>query len=119
MPLPPPPRDPTPAAPAVPAAPAAAEGGPGGAENDEDGAFPDARLIALAKQKRERLRHASMAPDYLPSESGAFRGVAEFKRCEDALRKGSDDEGSDDEAEEHMRVRFKGELGVKGSGLDG
>ena len=79
-----------------------------GEDSDEDGDFPGAKMIQLAKQKRERLRHAQMAPDYVPSESGVFKAAADFKKAEEAVRRGSDDDGSDEDVEDGMRMKFSG-----------
>lgn len=70
--LPPPPRPPA-------AAPGQADGKDGGAgggedEGEEDGLdIPDAETIRQAKLKRERMRQAHYAPDYIPVSSSMGR----------------------------------------------
>jgi hypothetical protein len=49
-----------------------------------------------------------MAPGYVPSDHPDFKTLKEFKRSEDAIKKGSDDDGSDDEPEDDMRLTFSG-----------
>lgn len=79
MPLPPPSEPPPPAAGAPPpsltqqATAAAAE------DEDDESDIPDEEMIAWAKAKRERLRGAHLAPDYIPTASlppGLSRWVA-------------------------------------------
>jgi hypothetical protein len=81
-----------------------------GNDEDDDGDFtiPTAELIQKAKEKRLRLRGAKMAPGYVPSDHPDFKTLKEFKRSEDAIKKGSDDDGSDDEPEDDMRLKFSG-----------
>jgi hypothetical protein len=68
---------------------------------------PDADLIARAKAKRLQLRRAHIAPGYVPSESAEFRRVKDYKRAEDAIKKGSGSEGSEsDGAEDDLRLKF-------------
>lgn len=69
MPLPPPSEPPPPAAGAPPAAPAAPAAAAAAAEDEDDLDIPDEEMIAWAKAKRERLRGAHLAPDYIPTAS--------------------------------------------------
>jgi hypothetical protein len=55
----------------------------------------------LAKAKRERLRQAHLAPDYIPLGGAAALASADFKQSEGAVHS-----GSDDEQEEHIRMGF-------------
>ncbi len=57
-----------------------------------------------AKAKRERLRQATLAPDYIPLGGAAglaAASAADFKKAEEAVHS-----GSDDEQEEHVRMGF-------------
>eukprot|EP00892_Ulva_mutabilis_P011212 jgi/Ulvmu1/8463/UM043_0043.1 len=73
----------------------------------EDFDIPSAEMIRLAKEKRQRLRGAHMAPGYIPSENAVFRKASEYKVAEDAVKKGSDDESGDDEGDD-LRLKFSG-----------
>lgn len=69
--------------------------------------IPDADMIALAKARRNRLRQAQAAPDYIPVNDGDVRGVV---REHGDLERGKDDaDSSEDEAEVHGRMSFLGE----------
>lgn len=70
--------------------------------------LPNAEMIAKAKAKRLQLRRAHIAPGYIPSETPQFKGVMDYKRAEDAVKQGSDDEGSGsgEEAADDVRVKF-------------
>ena len=61
----------------------------------------------MAKAKRERLRQAQLAPDYLPLGGASTLLSQDFKRKEDRPRSESDEE------EEHMRLQFIGHLPSK------
>ncbi|KXZ48179.1 hypothetical protein GPECTOR_30g275 [Gonium pectorale] len=126
MPLPPPPR-PGGAAPA--AGGAAAGAAPDGEDDDDDLGIPDEQTILAAKAKRERLRQAHFAPDYVPlsglgvglgrlrAGGGAGGGLAAAARggsagpggaasgTEGGAGSGSDSEA---EAEDMMRMKFSG-----------
>ena len=88
--------------------------------SDDDGAIPAADFIARAKAKRLQLRHAHIAPDYIPSESAAFQRVKDFKKAEDAVKKGSGSDESDDgaEAADDARIKF-GANGARSSRSSG
>lgn len=73
----------------------------------EDIDIPSAEMIRLAKEKRQRLRGAHMAPGYVPSDNAVFRKASEYKTAEDAVKKGSDDE-SGDEDNDDLRVKLSG-----------
>ena len=69
--------------------------------------IPDAAVIAAAKARRNRLRQAQAAPDYIALNEGDGKGMA---------RESGDNEGekgvvesSEDEAEVHGRMSFLGE----------
>lgn len=81
-----------------------------GQSDDDDGDFciPTAELIQKAKEKRLRLRGAHMAPGYVPSDHPDFKPLKEFKKTEDAVKKGSDNDSSDDEPEDDIRLKFSG-----------
>lgn len=109
MPLPPPSEPPPPAAGAPPpsltqqATAAAAE------DEDDESDIPDEEMIAWAKAKRERLRGAHLAPDYIPTASlppGLSRLRDKKKAEEEVVVAGSGSEG--EEAEEEMRIKFMG-----------
>ncbi len=77
----------------------------------------------LAKAKRERLRQAHLAPDYIPlggatrllATGGAAAGDgSSFKAAEEAL--GS---GSDEEQEEQMRLQFMGKKDATAGNVNG
>jgi hypothetical protein len=111
MPL-PPPSGPKPhrtaPAPTTAASTLAAEASASSTSDSGDG-MPTADLIARAKAKRLQLRQAHIAPDYVPSEGAQFRGAKDFKKAEEAIRKGSDgDDDSDDgtEAADALRLKF-------------
>ncbi|EFJ52932.1 hypothetical protein VOLCADRAFT_86421 [Volvox carteri f. nagariensis] len=136
MPLPPPPR---------PGGPSGAPGGlpsraakgsavlgavEEGDEDGDDGDIPDQQTIMAAKAKRERLRQAHLAPDYIPTSglglamgrlrgtagpggAGAGRGASVGPGGSGGTEGGEGGEGSDSdaEAEETMRIRFSGKEG--------
>ncbi|GIM09411.1 hypothetical protein Vretimale_13260 [Volvox reticuliferus] len=132
MPLPPPPR------PGGPAGPVSAQGRTksvvAAAEEDDDGddgGIPDQQTILAAKAKRERLRQAHLAPDYIPTSGlglamGRLRGAPGAPAgagtrggsvgpggSGSAAEGGGGASGSDSEveAEETMRIRFSGKEG--------
>ncbi|KAG2502106.1 hypothetical protein HYH03_000598 [Edaphochlamys debaryana] len=126
MPLPPPPRPGAGAGPADGKAAGAprpgAEGGAGPTDaaaaddEDDDMGIPDEQTILAVKAKRERLRQAHLAPDYIPTSSiaglsgrrwgGAGReGSAGPGGSGEAGGSGSDSEA---EAEDLMRIKFSG-----------
>lgn len=78
--------------------------------DDDDGDFsmPTAAFNQKAKEKRLRLRGAHMAPGYVPSDHLTFKPLKDYKKTEDAVKKGSDDDGSGEEQEEDMRLKFSG-----------
>lgn len=69
--------------------------------------IPDAAMIAAAKARRNRLRQAQAAPDYIPVNDGDGRGVGR----ERAEGEGGKDDAvsSEDEAEVHGRMSFLGD----------
>ncbi|CAK9234297.1 unnamed protein product [Sphagnum troendelagicum] len=76
--------------------------------------IPDAAVIAAAKARRNRLRQAQAAPDYIPVDGAEGRG----KNRESGLVREQDDEigkareeveSSEDEAEFQTRVAFLGD----------
>lgn len=73
----------------------------------EDIDIPSAEMIRLAKEKRQRLRGAHMAPGYVPSDNPAFQKASEFRNAEDSVKKGSDDESEDDDRDD-LRLKFSG-----------
>lgn len=76
---------------------------------EEDAGFvpPNLQTIKLAKAKRERLREAQLAPDYLPLGGTSNLLSQDFKTTEDQrMASGSDSEDQED----NVRVQF---LGVK------
>lgn len=112
--------------PSAPPVPPAQYGGPGkksaakpsskqaatneeeGSDDDDGFAIPNAELIQKAKEKRLRLRGAHMAPGYVPSDHPDFMALKDFKKSEDRIKKGSDDDDSEDEPEEDIRMKFSG-----------
>ncbi|KAJ7515184.1 hypothetical protein O6H91_22G004000 [Diphasiastrum complanatum] len=94
-----------------------------GAESGGITHIPDATVIAAAKAKRERLRQAQAAPDYIPlstRDGGDYRGTGR----ESILRKEQDNElvkeeaeSSEDEAEIQGRLAFLGDDGKKSGGV--
>ena len=69
--------------------------------------IPDAAMIAAAKARRNRLRQAQAAPDYIPVNDGDVRGGGR-ERAEGEGGK-DDAESSEDEAEVHGRMSFLGD----------
>jgi GC-rich sequence DNA-binding factor len=69
--------------------------------------IPDAAMIAAAKARRNRLRQAQAAPDYIPVNDGDVRGGGR-ERAEGEGGK-EDAESSEDEAEVHGRMSFLGD----------
>ncbi|GFR43325.1 hypothetical protein Agub_g4394, partial [Astrephomene gubernaculifera] len=96
-------------------------------EEDDDMGIPDEQTILAAKAKRERLRQAHLAPDYVPlaglglgmgrlrgagAAGGGGRGGSAGPAGSEG-RAGSGSEDSEEEAEEMMRIRFSGKEGVR------
>lgn len=69
--------------------------------------IPSPEMIRLAKEKRQRLRGAHMAPGYVPSDNPVFQKAADYRKAEDVVKKGSDDE-SDDDDNDDLRLKFSG-----------
>ncbi|KAL4451797.1 hypothetical protein ABPG75_007459 [Micractinium tetrahymenae] len=113
MPLPLPAEPPPPApdgAAAQQGAAAAAPGAAAAAEDDgEEPDIPDEEMIAWAKAKRERLRGAHLAPDYIPTAAAppGLSRLRDKKKAEEAAVVASGSE-SEDEAEADMRLKFVG-----------
>ncbi|KAG2423252.1 hypothetical protein HYH02_015353 [Chlamydomonas schloesseri] len=125
-----------PQAPGGAGAGAGAGAGGEGAEEDEDDdmGIPDEQTILAAKAKRERLRQAHLAPDYIPTAGlaglsrlggrGGGGGGGGGRRAGSAGPDGSGEggeggaggsgSGSDEEAEEMMRIKFSGKEGAGG-----
>ncbi|GAB4819481.1 hypothetical protein N2152v2_006527 [Parachlorella kessleri] len=111
MPLPPPPL-PAGAAPGLAGRAGSAAGSAGESDVEDELDIPDERMIQWAKAKRERLRSAHLAPDYIPT--AAMPGLTRLrdkKSQEEQVGAGS---GSDDELEEGMRLQFMGPAGKAG-----
>lgn len=77
------------------------------ADEGDDIDIPSAEMIRLAKEKRQRLRGAHMAPGYIPSDNPVFQKSSDFKKAEDGVKRGSDDESGDDDPED-LRLKFSG-----------
>ncbi|KAI3437850.1 hypothetical protein D9Q98_000296 [Chlorella vulgaris] len=115
MPLPPPSVPPPPGTGAVPplagqrAAAAAAPPASVAEEEEEEADIPDEEMIAWAKAKRERLRGAHLAPDYIPTASApdALSRLRDKKRAEEDLGAAAGS-GSEEEQEDQMRMKFMG-----------
>lgn len=75
--------------------------------NTESIDIPSPETIRLAKEKRQRLQGAHMAPGYVPSDNPVFRKAADYRKAEDTVKKGSDDE-SDDGDNDDLRLKFSG-----------
>ncbi|KAL4419512.1 hypothetical protein ABPG77_002298 [Micractinium sp. CCAP 211/92] len=128
MPLPPPVEPPPPAAGgspqqgAAPPAPAAAAPAAAAAEDEgEEPDIPDEEMIAWAKAKRERLRGAHLAPDYIPTAAAppGLSRLRDKKKAEEAVVAGSASE-SEDEAEAELRMKFAaGPTGASAGGATG
>eukprot|EP00887_Chlorella_sp_A99_P007831 scaffold20.g7831.t1 len=112
--LPPPSEQPPPPPPppdAAAAAPPPPPGPPPPEEEDLD--IPDEEMIKWAKAKRERLRAAHLAPDYLPLQGGGAglgARLRDKKAADEAAGAGAGpiESGSDEEAEDDMRLKFMG-----------
>ena len=128
MPLPPPEEPPPPPPPPPP--PAAGQQQQQEVEEDEEPDIPDEDMIAWAKAKRERLRGAHLAPDYIPAAAGPpglslgrLRGAQRGGGGEDtsvvASAAAAEHSGSEEEVEEHMRMKFIGGGGGKAAGSGG
>ena len=77
-------------------------------EDDGDVCIPTAEQIQKVKEKRLRLRGVHLAPGYVPSDQPDFKQLKDFKKTEDAIKKGSDDDDSADEPEDDIRMKFSG-----------
>ena len=82
---------------------------------------PPPSPFRLAKEKRERLRHAHLAPDYIPLHSitrttagaggrAARGGRAGPSLVDDGAAGAAEGSGSDEEPEEMMRLKFTAEV---------
>eukprot|EP00200_Dunaliella_tertiolecta_P007949 CAMPEP_0202376512 /NCGR_PEP_ID=MMETSP1127-20130417/6991_1 /ASSEMBLY_ACC=CAM_ASM_000462 /TAXON_ID=3047 /ORGANISM="Dunaliella tertiolecta, Strain CCMP1320" /LENGTH=980 /DNA_ID=CAMNT_0048974315 /DNA_START=38 /DNA_END=2981 /DNA_ORIENTATION=- len=125
----PPPRGPGPGAPPSAASPeggtaggAGRPGGKGGGipvargvsddeeEADDGQAIPDEQTIKLARAKRERLRQAHLAPDYVPlggaSKLLASGGGTAHTSAQDPEAKMASDSDGEADLEDSMRIKF-------------
>ncbi|KAK9825809.1 hypothetical protein WJX74_009574 [Apatococcus lobatus] len=78
---------------------------PAAPEDDSNLGIPNAEIIRQAKEKRERLRSAHLAPDYLPL-GGAERLTSQ--RPEPEGPKAAEQDSASDEDDLDMRMRFVG-----------
>ncbi|GMH38322.1 hypothetical protein BSKO_06206 [Bryopsis sp. KO-2023] len=80
---------------------------------DDDEVFipPDDKTIRMAKAKRERLRQAHLAPDYLPLGGTSTLLSQDYKRKESGQ-----DSDSGEEREEDMRMAFVSNAGHSKAG---
>lgn len=69
--------------------------------------IPDAAMIAAAKARRNRLRQAQAAPDYIPVNDGEVRGGGRERGEGEGGKEDAD--SSEDEAEVHGRTSFLGD----------
>lgn len=72
---------------------------------DDDGFIPNAETIRKAKERRERLRYAQPAPDYVPLASGMAPAEAAATARPKKGESESDEEGEDDP---RLRMTFLG-----------
>ena len=82
------------------------------AVTDSEDDIPDADYIAKAKAKRLQLRQAHIAPDYVVSDSMHLRRAKDYKKQEDAVKQGSDEDGEsggDGDAGDELRLKFTAE----------
>ncbi|CAL8463414.1 g2948 [Coccomyxa elongata] len=88
-------------------------------DDEEDDAFiPDADTIRRAKEKRERLRSAHLAPDYLPL-GGASALMSKGGQEKDSAAAAVAESDSEEEAEEQMRISFLGDVKKGGKASNG
>eukprot|EP00884_Botryococcus_braunii_P016142 jgi/Botrbrau1/3210/Bobra.37_2s0040.1 len=77
-------------------------------DSDDEFSIPDAETIRRAKEKRERLRTARLAPDYVPLGGAAalLRKDAPQQEAKTGKQEGGSD--SEEEVEEQLRMTFLG-----------
>lgn len=80
-------------------------------DDDDDLNIPDEETIRLVKAKRERLRQAHLAPDYVPL-GGAGKLTSRDFKLDVPARAEADEGGSDEDLEEHMRMQFLGKAKI-------
>jgi GC-rich sequence DNA-binding factor len=80
-----------------------------GAEGGGVTHIPDAAAIAAAKAKRERLRQAQSAPDYIPVDSADFRGKSRESTGLDQ-EKDRNVSSDDEDGDSMVRIAMMGEL---------
>ncbi|KAK9839474.1 hypothetical protein WJX81_004262 [Elliptochloris bilobata] len=82
-------------------------------DDDDDGfQIPNEETIRRAKEKRERLRSAHLAPDYIPLATASVLEAPEATGAAAAR----DDSDEDAEAEERVRMAFLGKAPGDGGG---
>jgi GC-rich sequence DNA-binding factor len=78
--------------------------------------IPDDDMIRAAKLKREKLRQAQAAPDYVPLTSGGRGDRLDKLTGAAPVTEKKDAESSEDEGEVHTRMKFLGDVKKPGTG---
>ncbi|DBA84128.1 TPA: hypothetical protein ACH3X1_006604 [Trebouxia sp. C0004] len=115
MPLPPPAR-PASRPPLPPSLPSQARAIPGAADDDDLPTFqaPDEDTIRKIKERRARLQHVHMAPDYIPVPGAAMDTLRTDAKAESGS--GSDSEPN---AGDQLRMSFLGDIKKRGKAAPG
>jgi GC-rich sequence DNA-binding factor len=79
--------------------------------------IPDDDMIRAAKLKREKLRQAQAAPDYVPLSSGGRGDRLDKLTGAAPVNEKKDAESSEDEGEVHTRMKFLGDVKKPGTGV--